>query len=530
VNSIRALVVAAVIGYSAISSIVGAPRAMGQAADKPPQDERRAQRTERQKPPKGDATANAIPPDVAALRRLSLVLGRPTDKSVTASVLCAEGLKGYCEYGIAPGDYTRKTAVVTFPAGEPVDVVLDRLPPDKQCFYRLRYRKPGEGAFAEGAEHSFHTQRAPGSAFAFALQGDSHPEREGKMYDPGLYAQTMRNVAKDPPDFYLTLGDDFSIENLISRRTLSQAAVDQVYARQRAFLGAIGCSSALFLVNGNHEQAALCNLDGTAASAAVMAGRARTLFFPLPAPDAFYGGNAEEVEHVGLLRDYYSWTWGDALFVVIDPYWHSPVAVDNVSGSREKSRDLWAVTLGDAQYRWLTKTLTESNARWKFVFCHHVLGTGRGGIEQAGLFEWGGKDKRGVSAFAEKRPGWERPIHDLMVKTGVTILFQGHDHLYARQELDGVVYPLRLFSPQNGWPQSPHTRMLLRSQRFAARPAPPRRQRRRATISWALCHVSRSTSAGMRSRTTTHSSSGRCTTLADAAKGFIVSARPRRTP
>jgi hypothetical protein len=27
-----------------------------------------------------------------------------------------------------------------------------------------------------------------------------------------------------------------------------------------------------------------------------------------------------------------------------------------------------------------------------------------------------------------------------MAKTGVTIFFQGHDHLYARQELDGVVY------------------------------------------------------------------------------------------
>ena len=42
--------------------------------------------------------------------------------------------------------------------------------------------------------------------------------------------------------------------------------------------------------------------------------------------------------------------------------------------------------------------------------------------------------------FEQKRPGWEMPIHDLFVKTGVTIFFQGHDHLFARQELDGVVY------------------------------------------------------------------------------------------
>ena len=158
-----------------------------------------------------------------------------------------------------------------------------------------------------------------------------------------------------------------------------------------------------------------------------------------------------------MLRDYYAWTWGDALFVVIDPYWSSTVAVDNKAGAQKhdmrrdyasgeerpqggKKRDLWKITLGETQYRWLEKTLTESKARWKFVFCHHVLGTGRGGIECAPLFEWGGRDRRGENRFAENRPGWPAPIHELMAKTGVTIFFQGHDHLFAKQDLDGVVY------------------------------------------------------------------------------------------
>jgi hypothetical protein len=115
--------------------------------------------------------------------------------------------------------------------------------------------------------------------------------------------------------------------------------------------------------------------------------------------------------------------------------------VDNVRGGREKgTRDLWNVTLGEEQYRWFEQTLQQSQARYKFVFTHHVLGTGRGGIEQAGLFEWGGKSKRGESEFKQKRPGWEMPIHALMVKNGVTIFFQGHDHIFARQQLDGVVY------------------------------------------------------------------------------------------
>jgi hypothetical protein len=257
-------------------------------------------------------------------------------------------------------------------------------------------------------------------------------------------------VAANPPDFYVAMGDDFSIGRLIGSKTLSQSAVDQVYAHQRGFLGVVGRCSSLFLVNGNHEQAARANLDGTPDNPAVLAGRARTRFFPLPAPDAFYTGNASEVPHVGLPRDYYAWTWGDALFVMLDFYWHSAAAVDNEAGGRQRAgggkrgggrqRDLWAITLGDAQYRWLTETLKGSKARWKFVFCHHVLGTGRGGIEQARLYEWGGRDRNGESAFAGQRPGWTLPIHDLMTQTGVTIFFQSHDHLYAHQELDGIVY------------------------------------------------------------------------------------------
>ena len=45
-----------------------------------------------------------------------------------------------------------------------------------------------------------------------------------------------------------------------------------------------------------------------------------------------------------------------------------------------------------------------------------------------------------TGSSAERRPGWELPVHQLMVKHGVTIFFQGHDHLYALQQRDGVVY------------------------------------------------------------------------------------------
>ena len=63
-----------------------------------------------------------------------------------------------------------------------------------------------------------------------------------------------------------------------------------------------------------------------------------------------------------------------------------------------------------------------------------------GNPERAHLYEWGGHGESGEWEFDERRPDWELPVHQLMVRHGVTIFFQGHDHLVAHQELDGIVY------------------------------------------------------------------------------------------
>lgn len=377
-------------------------------------------------------TVSSSHPDFVATE----ILGRPTNTSATVNVVPAKSMEIYYEYGTASGSYTSRTAAVTAAANAPVDSLIDRLAPNSPCYYRLRYREPGTGPFAAGTEHVFVTQRAPGSTFTFDIQGDSHPERP-QQNDPELYWRTLLAAASDHPDFYMTIGDDFSVDTL---KTVNANTVAERYTLQREFLGLVGHSAPVLLVNGNHEQAAQYNLNGTPDNVAVWAQLARNRYYPQPAPDSFYTGDAQQVESIGLLRDYYAWTWGDALFAVIDPYWHSPVPVDNVLGGAAKQRDLWAITLGDAQYRWFKETLEQSSARYKFVFTHHVLGTGRGGIELAGGYEWGGKGRNGGWEFDRMRPGWELPLHPLMVKNGVTIFFQGHDHLFVKQELDGVIY------------------------------------------------------------------------------------------
>jgi hypothetical protein len=388
-----------------------------------------------------------LPPELEAFSDLSLVLGRVGDRSVVVSALAKDSIEGYFEYGTALGSCDRKTGLFALPADRPVETIFERLRPNTGYSYRLHYRKPGAAKFQARPECRFHTQRPAGSTFSFGVQGDSHPERS-QMNDPELYARTLLNAASGRPDFYICLGDDFSVNTL---RTINADTIAQRYALQRPFLGLVAQSAPLFLVNGNHEQASRFNFNQSDIphEVAIWAQNARNRYFPMPAPDGFYTGDTERLASIGPLRDYYAWTWGDALFVVLDCYWYSPTLVDTGfhggdDGKKDhdgkKQRDWWGITLGDTQYYWFKKTLERSKAKYKFVFAHHVLGTGRGGIEQSDLYEWGGRNRRGDWEFDKQRPGWESPIHQLMVKHEVTIFFQGHDHLFARQERDGIIY------------------------------------------------------------------------------------------
>jgi len=359
------------------------------------------------------------------------ITGRPTDSSITVNVVPASAMTIYYEYGTASGTYTAKTEPQSASAGAPLETLIGGLQANTRYYYRINYNG------VSGSERTFVTQRAPGSTFTFDIQGDSHPERNGQQFDPALYTRTLTGAASDQPDFFMTIGDDFSVDTL---KDVNPDTVRALYVNQRQWLGLVGAP--VFLVNGNHEQAALANLDGTADNVAVWAQTSRNAYYPLPAPDAFYSGDPDQIQFIGELRDYYAFTWGDALFVVIDPYWHSTVTVDNTfgdgkpqAGGQKGKRDLWEITLGDTQYQWFRQTLKTSTAKYKFVFTHHVNGTGRGGIEVANSFEWGDS-----AHLAEHRPGWDKTIQQVMADTGVTIFFQGHDHIFVKQELDGVIY------------------------------------------------------------------------------------------
>jgi len=355
------------------------------------------------------------------------ILGRPTPASVTLSILFDQDVEAYLEYGTKSGSYSQTTTTFNANKDVPAEVDMTGLSGNTSCFYRTRYRSKGAiSGFLSGPEHTFQTPRPAGNTFTFAIEADPHLDSNSL---PEAYTLTFQNILAAKPDFMFDLGDTFMSEK---EPTKNQATITARHLLFRPYFGSICHSVPLYLILGNHEGEVGWELDGTANNLAVMASNTRKLYYPNPLPNSFYSGNTKEEPFVGLRENYYAFEWGDALFVVLDPYWYSINKPD------------WGWTLGNEQYNWLRKTLSESKAKFKFVFCHNLVGgsgnDARGGTEFVDLFEMGGNNSDGTSGWSSFRQGWEKPIHQLMVENKVTIFFHGHDHFFGKQEKDGIIY------------------------------------------------------------------------------------------
>jgi len=373
-----------------------------------------------------------------------LMLGRPTDTSVAVSVLANQNLLVYFQYGPQSGNYNSQTATSVITNGVPTALTMDELQSNQRYYYRMGYSTNNGASFNAGTEHTFVTQRARGSTFTFDIDADPHYADYG-LGDGGgtvdaIWKQTYTNILADQPDFLVDLGDTFMEEKLYTYYGVTNALTpafitnDSATVRQE-FFSIIGHSVPLFLVNGNHDPELGWWLDtnNPNANPPVWAAGAREQYFACPIPGGFYSGATNVDYYQQRPRDgYYAFEWGDALFVMLDPFWFSDQGVT-------KSSDPWAWTLGTNQYYWLKSTLETSTAKYKFVFAHHLIGgswdtQARGGLEFSPYFEWGGLNTNGSSGFAAHRPGWPMPIRDLLLTNHAQVFFHGHDHLYCKQD------------------------------------------------------------------------------------------------
>lgn len=337
---------------------------------------------------------------------LNAILARPTESSTTVSLWSASARTATIT--LTPGN-----RVISQPltAATLATVDLTGLSPDQA--YQYRVDAPG----ATSISGSFRTARGPGTSYRFVMQADSHLDNNS---DLAIYANTLANMVADAPDFLIDLGDTFMTDKYADYHS----AAAQYYA-QRYWFGLVGRTMPVYLVQGNHDG----ELAWLPAVQTWAAGQ-RTTYFPSVISNAFYSSALTP-------RNYFAWTWGDATYIVLDPF-------SATLTQPSKAADNWAWSLGKEQYDWLVSTLQKNTSKYTFVFLHNLVGgstsEARGGVEASVNYEWGGLNADGTAGFATKRAGWAKPIHDLFVQYKVSAVFHGHDHLYVHQTRDGISY------------------------------------------------------------------------------------------
>jgi hypothetical protein len=422
-----------------------------------------------------------------------VLVGRPTDQGASVSVMSFSDTQVYVEYGAVSGQYDLSTETEALGVDEIQVFELAGLESDTEYFYRIRFGSEDTGQYFAGAEFSFNTQRSAGSTFSFAVQADPHLGARTRFEkwcgdrctreaaDDKVYAVTATNMLAYDPDFVVDLGDTFMtaqnhqnglfpIQERQGGAPITENEVIEDVRYLRELFTQVGSSIPIMLVQGNHEAEDSARLNGTPDNMAVWAVNNRKKYFPSPTDNGFYSGSTVEYEFIGRQDGYFSWEWGDALFVALDPFW--------VNAPRE----VWSRTLGREQYDWLKNTLEASDAKFKFVFLHHLVGgfdnpygSSRGGALYSDYFEWGGRTPFDYEAwspeniqaynalpstdttgpwplrrvdsstesydFDEYRPGWGVPIQQMLLDNNVQIVFHGHDHIYVKEVHDnGIVY------------------------------------------------------------------------------------------
>ena len=339
----------------------------------------------------------------AAISPVSFSLqGSPTSTTARISVKVTEALKVYIEYGTKVGTYSKKSEIVSIAKGSIANFDLTNLSAKTKYFFRIRYTTLTGKSFSIKTGSSFVTA-AQSSKYIFAVQADPHMDENS---DPNVYTKTLEQIVAASPAFLMDLGDIFMVDKL---QVKSEANIRARFQLMKDYYSKLG-NIPLKITLGNH--------DGELGYSNFNTKNYRKEYFP---------------EQTGELA-YYSFTGPDQLHIVLDPFTYT-MANPKIDG--------WQWTLGKTQYDWLRSTLESSNATHKFIYIHHLLegdAQSRGGVETAIYNEWGGKNKDGSYGFDQNRPGWGKPIHQILLDNKVGIVFKGHDHLYVKQELDGITY------------------------------------------------------------------------------------------
>jgi hypothetical protein len=275
------------------------------------------------------------------------------------------------------------------------------------------------------------TAPPPGSPFTFAVIADSHIEPRDPIPpgqtviddDYGPMEETLLGVTGEvtaaSPDFLINLGDMVDYHLFGFNAPPPDASWARLaYLNYRRLLGDTVGSAAHFPVIGNWDGESGCNSPEEIARSMSQ----RQLYAPGPGPDTYPEGGS-------INGDYYAFTWGNALFVVLNVMTYTPGC--HLLSDGPGLPDDW--TLGATQLAWLGRTLSAATSKWRFLFIHHTDGGAAADVDDS-AYGRGGAQAAHI--------GEQAIIQAMMVEYGVQVFFYGHDHVFTDAVVEGVHYTL----------------------------------------------------------------------------------------
>jgi hypothetical protein len=315
----------------------------------------------------------------------------------------------------------------------------------------------------DGPHRVLHTGSAatapdPGTSFSFAIITDPHiPPREPlpaetdvDEYIESTLVSVTANVRGADPAFVINLGDTLDFHAFGFNDPPPDGVWTKLgYLNYRRLLGGVLNRAAHFPVIGNWDGETGCFTE-----AEIERSRSQRLLY-LPGPDDHSYPQGGSVH-----GDYYAFTWGDALFVVLNVMTYTPTC-HRLAGAPGLPDD-W--TLGAEQLAWLDRTLAGATSKWRFLFIHHTVGGAAGNFDNSAYGRGGGQ-----AAYV----GEQAMVHDLMRRHGAQIFFYGHDHVFTDMVVDGIHYtlpgsagaPWKFIAAETGyeeyWPDSGFARVRV---------------------------------------------------------------------
>lgn len=266
------------------------------------------------------------------------------------------------------------------------------------------------------------TRRASGETFRFALLTDSHIGTNldySNQGSPAVLQTVSGQIARAMPDFMINLGDMLDFHQFgFNTPPPASLITARAYANYRMLLGDAAGHVPHFPVIGNWEGE---NGDFSEAERQRSVD-ARKLLMPGPDADTYPEGGSP-------IGDYYAFTWGDALFMVLNVQSYTPTA--HLLSETGGTADDW--TLGEVQMAWFMETLKAATSKWRFIFIHHTVGGAAGSLADSNYGRGGGQ---------AATVGEQAIVHQLMRDYGVQIFFYGHDHVFTDMVVDEIHYTL----------------------------------------------------------------------------------------